>query len=158
MPTYTGSKAQSGRGSIVNIGGITGAAGGTEVFTLLGEVRSAPLTGSQWQQENVTNFESGSDEEFINTIRSPGETTIMLNRVTNDAGQLLVTAAYNDGLARDFQVILPVNTKVGQTTVGDMYSFSALVLSDDVQIEPTKAITLTIKLKISGPRTFTAGS
>jgi hypothetical protein len=59
MP-YTKSQAQSGRGSILSIG----TTGTTPTFSVIGEVKTASQSGSQWGTEDVTNFESGNDQEL----------------------------------------------------------------------------------------------
>jgi len=157
MPTYSGSRAQAGRGSALSIGGITGA-GGTETFTLIGEIKTSGISGAQWATEDVTNFQSGSDQEFLTTIRDNGTLDIAGNRIAADAGQVAVESAFSSGLKYDFKLVLPINVQAGQTTTGDTYQFSALVQSRDISVDTTKAIGWSVKLKISGPVSLTAGS
>jgi hypothetical protein len=157
MSTYTGSKSQAGRGSALSIGGVTGAVG-TETFNLVGEIKTSGISGAQWSTEDTTNFQSGADQEFITTVRNNGTLDISGNRVASDAGQVAVEAAFNSGLKYDFKLQLPINTLVGQTTVGDVYSFSALVESRDISVDTSKAIGWTVKLRISGPVSLIAGS
>jgi hypothetical protein len=73
---YTKSQAQSGRGSVLSIG----TSGATPTYTVIGEVKSSSQSGSQWGTEDVTNFESGVDQEFQTTIRDNGELSLMGNR------------------------------------------------------------------------------
>jgi hypothetical protein len=80
------------------------------------------------------------------------------NRVNNDAGQLATEAAFSDGLIRPFKLQLPINTLTGQTSTGDLYTFSALVVSRDFSVEFNKVITFSTKLKVSGPVTLTPGT
>jgi hypothetical protein len=145
--SYAGSQAQSGRGTVIAIGATP---------TAIGECSDFPLNRSKWETADVTNFSSGSDGEFIATIRKPGSVNIKGNRVVSDAGQVLVEAAYQSGAISAFTVTLPKT--VSQSTSGDKYTFNALVLSLDFSIQPTKQIEFSLDLQISGPVTFTAGT
>jgi len=145
--SYTGSQAQSGRGTQISIGATP---------TLIGEVSDFPLNRNKWDTADVTNFQSGSDSEFIATIRKSATLTIKGNRVSSDAGQVACETAYQSGTISAFTVQLP---KTGaQTTNGDKYTFNALILSLDFAISPTKQVEFSLDLQISGPVTFTAGS
>jgi hypothetical protein len=144
---YTGSKAQAGRGTVLSIGGTP---------TPIGEVTDIPLNRPKWETIDVTNFDSGSDAEFISTIRKSSNFTVKGNRVSSDAGQTAVETAYESGAISAFTVQLP---KTGaQTTSGDKYTFNALILGCDFTIQPTKQIEFSLDLQISGAVTFTAGS
>lgn len=151
---YTGSKAQSGRGTQLSIGGVTGAAPGT--FTLVGEVKTSGISGAQWETTDVSNFESGADQEFISTMRNNGELSVGGNRISGDAGQVAVEAAFASGSKYDWKLVLPLAP--GQTTTGDTYTFSALVVSREIPIETTKEVGWNLKLKISGAVTLVTGS
>ncbi|RSL15571.1 hypothetical protein EDE15_1062 [Edaphobacter aggregans] len=155
--SYTGSRAQAGRGSSLSIGGVTGA-GGSPTFVTIGEIKSSGISGAQWSTDDVSNFQSGADSEFITTMRDNGTLDISGNRVASDAGQVAVEAAFASGLKYDFKLVLPINVQAGQTTVGDTYGFSALVQSRDISVDTSKAVGWSVKLKISGPVTLSAGS
>ncbi len=104
----------------------------------------------------MTNFNSGADQEFITTIRDNGSLKLSGNRVSSDAGQLVVEQAFASGAVYDFKLVLPL--AAGQNTTGDTYSFSAIVESREFDVDVTKEISWTVGLKISGPVTLTAGS
>jgi hypothetical protein len=152
---YTGSKAQSGRGSALSIGGVTGSTG-TETFTLIGEAKTSGISGAQWGTDDTTNFQSGADQEFLTTVRNNGSLRIDGNRVSSDAGQVAVEAAFASGSKYDFKLVLPLTAV--QTTTGDTYTFSALVEQREFTVDVTKAISYSVTLKISGPVTLTVGS
>ena len=154
---YNGSRAQAGRGSQLSIGGLTGA-GGPDTYVLIGEIKTGGISGAQWQTEDVSNFESGADQEFLATMRDNGTIDMAGNRVASDAGQLAVENAFSTGLKYDFKLQLPVNTQAGQTTVGDAFTFSALCQGRDIAVDTTKAIGWTVKLKVSGAVTLVPGS
>jgi hypothetical protein len=155
--SYTGSRAQAGRGSSLAIGPLTGTTG-TETYVTIGEIKTSGISGAQWQTEDVSNFQSNADQEFLSTMRDNGTIDISGNRVTSDAGQVAVEAAFASGLKYDFKLTLPINVQAGQTTAGDYYTFSALVQSRDISVDTTKAIGWQVKLKISGPVSLVAGS
>ncbi len=154
--SYTGSKSQSGRGTKVSIGprsDVTGA----PTYVVFGELKTASRTGSQWATEDVTNFDSGDDMEFRKTIRDNGMLNMAGNRVTGDAGQVAVKAAFDDadGVYL-FKVEYP--KAPGQITTGDVDTFTAIVESQDFTLEYNKINAFSVKLKISGRVAETVGS
>ena len=148
MP-YTGSQAQAGRGSQLSIGASP---------ILIGEVKDVPLDRGKWAVVDTTNFESGSDSEQLVTIRKPGSCTFKFNRVSTDAGQTAVEAAYQSGDLTPFTLTLPINAKAGQTERGDVYTFNAFVISSDFSDQVEQAIEGTVELEISGGCTLTPGA
>lgn len=146
MP-YTGSQAQAGRGSSLSIGATP---------TLIGEITDVPFKRPEWNFVDVTNFESGNDEEVLSTIRKTGQFTVTFNRVSSDAGQAAVEAAYQSGALSPF--VMQLAKATGQVTNGDKYVFNAYVIGSDLGIKPTDKIAGSITLKTSGPVTLTVGS
>ena len=143
---YTGSQAQAGRGSTLGIG---------TTPTLIGEITDLPVNRGKWETKEVTNLDSGSDAEFISTIRKPGTVTFKGNRVASDAGQTAVEAAYQSGALASFTITLP---KTATQTSGDTITFKALVIGSDFSISPTQEIAFSIDLQISGATTVTPGT
>lgn len=148
--TYSTTNAQSGRGTSLSIGASP---------VLIGEIRSLTQSGNTWETSDVTNFQSGFTKEFISTILDSGEFDVTCNRVSSDAGQQALEAAFEGASAGVLQQFTLQLLKSGtQTTTGDSFAFKSLVQSSNIQIEPTKEITTTVKLKVSGAKTFTIGS
>lgn len=147
--TYTGSLAQTGRGAVISI---TVAS----VVTPIGEVISWTPSGRSLPTEDVSNLESLS-REFISTLPDEGEFEVVTNRVSSDAGQAAVEAAFEGGAKQTFTVVYPKTA--AQTTLGDKYVYSAIV-SEAMggAITFDKKITYTFKVKISGAPTITLGS
>jgi hypothetical protein len=145
--TYTGSKAQAGRGSTLSIGGTP---------TEIGEVSEVPFTRPEWEFVETTNFDSGSDAEMLSTMRKVADITFTFNRVSSDAGQVLVEAAYVAGTITAFVLQLPKTA--AQTTTGDKYTFNAFVIGSDIKVSPKDKVAGTVKLQTSGPVTLTVGS
>jgi hypothetical protein len=144
---YAGSKAQAGRGSTISIGSTP---------TPIGEVTDIPLSLPKWETAEVTNLDSGSDAEYITTIRKASNFSVKGNRVAADAGQVAVQTAYSNGTVSSFTVQLPKSA--AQTSTGDKYVFNALVLSCSFDISPAKAMEFSLDLQITGAVTFTAGT
>lgn len=145
MP-YTTSKADTGLGSILAIGATP---------TTVGEVKSMKLSGRKWDTDDVTNMQS-TQKEFITSIQDTGEWAIDGNKISGDAGQVLVETAFASGALTAFTVTLA--KAPGQVTTGDKYTFSALVTENDASFELSKANTFSLKLKVSGTMTFVAGA
>ena len=147
--SYTGSQSQAGKGSVLSIGTSPVA---------IGEVKNAPMNRGKWKFVDVTNFESGADSETLPVIRDNGTISLEGNRVSSDAGQVAVEAAYQNGTLATYTLQLPVNTAAGQTTTGDKYVFKAYVESSDFTVDVQKEIDFKVSLRISGATTLTAGS
>lgn len=151
--TYSFSKAQPGKGTVVSIGPVAGTSSPT--FVAIGEVKSSSISGTAWKTDDVTNFQSLA-EEWITTILATGEVSLAGNRVSSDAGQLALAAAFATGELYMFTISLPKT--LTQTTAGDSYALNALVLSQDFTITTEKAVEFSTKLKISGAIVLTVGS
>jgi hypothetical protein len=144
---YAGTQAQTGAGTIVDIGATP---------VVIGEVSDLPLNRPKWATANVTNFSSGLDAEYIGTVREGATVNMKGNRVPSDAGQVAAEAAYQSGAITPFKAILP-KTKA-QSTSGDTIAFTAVVLSVDFSISPTKQIEFSMDLQLSGPTVITPGT
>lgn len=145
--TYTGSKAQAGRGSVLSIGGTP---------TEIGEVSDVPFNRPEWDFVETTNFDSTIDAEVLTVIRKVADVEFTFNRVSSDAGQVLVETAYNSGALAAFVLQLPKTPT--QTTAGDKYVFSAFVVGSNLKVSPKDKVAGTVKLQTSGPVTLTVGS
>jgi hypothetical protein len=161
--SYTGSKAQSGAATILNIN--TGTVS-SPTWTLVGEVTDIGQSGKSNKTDDVTNLESTA-EEFIPTLLSPGSFKVTMNRIQTtssqapaDPGQYAMYQSFNatPPTILLYEIILPKSTS--QTTKGDTYQFSALVeqMEDIGTIKPDKKISTEVTLKVSGAITLTAGS
>jgi hypothetical protein len=147
MPTYTNSAAQTGAGSSLSIG---------TTPTLVGEIKTSGISGAQWGTADVTNFNSGFNQEFINTIRNNGSLKLGGNRSSADAGQVLVESYFSSGALAPFVLQLPKTAL--QVTTGDVYSFKALVESREFDVSVDKEVSYSVSLKISGAVAFTVGA
>ena len=144
---YTGSKAQAGRGSLLSIGATP---------TPVGEVADVPFNRPEWETVDITNFDSGIDEEQLVTIRRASTFSVTGNRVSSDAGQVAVETAYQSGVLTAFTFALPKLPT--QTVSGDTFHFMAYVKGSNFKASPTAKVEFTLNLQTSGPVTVTPGS
>ena len=148
MPTaYNGSQAQAGRGSVFAVGATP---------TTVGECSDVQFNRPDWDFVDVTNLDSGSDQELLPTIRKATTITLKGNRVPADAGQTALETAYQSGAKIAFTLTLPKSGT--QTVAGDKYTGNAYVKSSTFDVTPTKQIEFNVVLQPTGPITETAGS
>lgn len=148
---YTRSKAQAAKGFVLNIN--TGTAS-SPTWTPVGEnFKTDPAM--KWETDEATNFAS-SGTEFIQTMFDGGEWKFSANRVTTDTGQAAVESAFYAGGLEQFTIVAPLAT--GQTSVGDTWSFYALVTDFNPSFDPKKKIPMSGALRTSNGVTFTRGS
>lgn len=121
------------------------------------ELSAAPVSGQKWDIEDTSNFQSGIYKEYLKTMLDDGKMALAGNRVSTDAGQTALKAAFLDPAnAYGFQITYPL--EAGQTTGGDTEVFNALVESYDETIQVGKVIKISISLQRTGVVTFTEGS
>lgn len=127
-----------------------------QAFTQIGEVSSVSTSGQKWDLEDVTNFNSAQYKEFLKTLLDSGKSDLELNRVSDDAGQIALKAAFLDTAAYQFQVSLPQN--VDQLTTGDSWTYAGLVTDYDDTLQIGKAIKIKASTQRTGSITYTEGS
>jgi hypothetical protein len=154
MP-YTNSQAQAGLGSIISINTGTTL---SPVWTLIGEITSGKQSGRIAKTVDVTNLQSLA-AEFITTLVDSGMFECSGNRVVGDAGQTAVETNFVT-LKANIGFKVEVRKSPTQTTTGDTYTFAGVIQEWDSisDIAVDKAITFTMKIKISNTITFAAGS
>lgn len=139
-------KATDGGGTVLAVGATP---------TTIGEVQSVKQSGAKWDTEEATNMGSSS-KEFVATVLDWGTFDVEAKRVSTDAGQLLVVAAFNTGAVTSFTLTLP---KEGtEATTGDKYVFNAIVTELNVSAEYNKLVPFSAKLKVVGLPVYTQGS
>jgi len=159
MPTVASKAAVLGSGSILSIGGVTGATG-TETYLPIGELTDFKFDGFKRDTAQNTNFDSGQVRQDLGTILDYGSLSGTYNRVSSNAGQLALIAALQTsaGSPYDFKLVLPINAAEGQTTTGDTYAMSGIVTEAGAfDLSQTKVSTSTFSIKLNSV-TFTAGS
>lgn len=154
--SYTGTKAQSGNQTIVNIN--TGTAS-SPTWVLVGEIADFTQSGTQNKSDDATNLQSTA-EEFIPTILTPGKFAGTMARVSGNAGQVAVKASFNavPPTQVQYQIVIPKTPT--QTTDGDTLVFLAMVeeFNNLGNIKADKKIMTQFSFKVSGPIVETLGS
>jgi hypothetical protein len=154
--SYTTSQAQAALGIVISIGPRVGTASPT--YVPIFELDAAPTTGFKWDVEMITNFNSpNATKEKLKTLVDPGKVQLSGNRVSGDAGQLALKAAFLDPAnAYLFKITYPLT--ILQTTTGDIDTFNALVTQFDNTRDLGKAMKISVELDRTGAVTFTAGA
>lgn len=156
MPSPVSKAQAAGIGAVISIGSVTGV---TDVYTAIGEITDAKFSGAKRAIVTTTSFDSAGVASKLGTILDSGSVTITTTRVSSDAGQVAVLAAFNaqPANAYDFKVVLPLAP--GQTTIGDSITFSAIVsAAGDFDIDISKQAEYTFTLEITGAKTLAVGS
>src|SRR5580700_8470527 len=122
--SYTGSKANIPIGTVVSIGPLATTTSPT--YTAIGEITDVEFSGAKAATVKTTNMES-TFQEKLGTIPDAGQVKLTMNRITNDAGQLALAAAFAAPGVYLFEVQEPVDLEIGQTTTGNLNKFSAVV-------------------------------
>jgi len=117
---------------------------GSGSWVAIGEVQSIPGAGGQAGEIDVTHLRS-TGKEFLLGIPDYGSQQITGNYlgVGVDAGQTLVRARYADQQAAQFRVTM-VDSGTTQIT------FTALVQSFDIDIQPDSKVNLSFTLRRTG--------
>ena len=115
-------------------------------FVPIIEIMSATLSGSKTDQVDVSNFDSPSGfREFRPTLSDPVDCSFTGNWIPSDASQQDLQTLFNNQTVTDVQIVLPDS--------GPTLSFSGFVSGFDRTIKFDEAITLSGKIKITGPIT-----
>jgi hypothetical protein len=154
-------KGYSGAGTVLSIGGVTDGST-TETFTEILQVKTPNFSGAEATYDKITNLSSPKSgkavvDELMPTTISSGTLELEGIYLPTDAGQAALNTAFATQDAYDFKVTLPVGP--GQSTTGNVYSFSAYVKSPLLPIiSVDKATTFKTTLQITGIITLTLGA
>lgn len=114
-------------------------------FQVLAEIKSIDFSGSKYDLDDVTNYESGNFREWITTLADSGELSFTGNYIPSDVSQQSLRGFFNAGTLVDWQITLPEAAEAEAPI-----EFSAYVSSEDVNLPLDKAASITGKLKITG--------
>jgi len=118
-------------------------------YTTIAEARKITRTGAKSGFDNVTNMDSGNNEEMLPTILTPGTVDFEINFIPGDATQQTLLDDYNNQVLSPWKVQLP-------NALG-AWTFNAYVESEDFTLDFSKAATKSVKLQITGGVTWTPG-
>ena len=155
--TYNGSSAQVLRGAVFNF---LGPATSNASAVAIGEVTTAEFAGGKRSTLDTSNFESGQWMEYLDTMADAGTFKVSYNRVSNNAGQVAINAAFAAGGVYSFSVVCPVNVKAGQITTGDTITFNGIITDDPgaFNLDFSKVSVGSMTVQITGPRTLVEGA
>ena len=154
------SKGQTGQGSILSIGSITGTGSGSETFAALGELVSLDFDGGSRTINDATHMLSNGKVK-LGGLLDEGKVTMTCNRlpVGADPGIAALKAALYTGGAYDFKFVLGPDAAAGQVVSGDTRAFSAIVATGPkLSFTVDKIAQISFTLEIAGVITETAGS
>lgn len=114
---------------------------GTNAYAKIGGVKSfSGLHGGSASVIDTTDLDSLAKEKLAG-LPDEGSLTLGLDLIAGDAGQTAIDAARISGVATPFRITF---------NNGDQYSFSVLVLSNEVSGQVDQIIETSAKLEISG--------
>lgn len=129
---------------------LTGGTPGT--YVTIAEVLKVTRSGSKAEIIDVSNFDSPSRfKEKLPGMLDSGDCDFDCNLIPGDATQASLLADFNGQVLSAYKIELPGGT------LGN-WTFNAYVASDDFTLDLSKQATKAVKLVITGPVTFTAGS
>lgn len=120
-------------------------------YTTIAEVIKITRSGSKADLADVTNMDSGVFREFLPTVLDSGEVSIEFNLLPGSATQATLLSDFNNQTLSPYKIELPGGTL-------GTWIFNAYVVSDDFDLEYSKQGHKTVKLKITGGVTYTAGT
>lgn len=153
--SYGASKSQTSQGILLYIN--EGAASPPD-WVLIGEPLSLTFSPKN-EFDDPTNLQSLA-KEYLATLQDPGKLNVDLNRVSTDAGQILLEADFsaNPPTRSQYKATFPVNTAAGQTTTGDVYTMLGFVETLAPEVKVNKKVTSKFSLQLTGPITLVVGS
>ena len=132
-----------GHGSTLQLG--SGGAG-AETFTSINGIMSIDFGSNKIDSVDVTTMSSPSAVRvFIPGLENPGDISCKFNVLPGDATQALMFAS-KDGNTHDFKVIYPGAVRT--------IAFSGFVTSIDESVPDDKSPTFSVKIQITGPKTY----
>ena len=139
--------ARSGFGTLLKMGD----GGGTETFTTIAEVTNVTTPSFSRDTIDATHHTSpGGVREFVGSLIDPGEVTVDMNWIPSDPTQDQTTGllkAALDGVARNYQLVIPSSPAVTWAFKGIVTGFSGSTPMDD-------KMTASVTMKVSGLPTF----
>jgi tail tube protein len=140
---YISSQASAGRGVLLQY---QNGSASPAVYVTISEMRKMSITGAKYDLADVTNVQSGAFREWLPTLADSGELNFEGNYIPGDATQDVLNTAFVNAILTGFRILF--NGATGNI------AFNAYVVGIDRTIEVDKAITISGKLKITGPITL----
>jgi hypothetical protein len=151
----------TGSGVVLSIGN----AASPPTYTSILQLKSISWTQPTLGTEDATCLSSptignATVKQYLPTVIEPGKLEATAIYLSTDTGLGALSTAFSTQTISEFKLQFPVITAFGQTTTGNLYSFSGYVLEQPLPdgIDPTKLLTYKVSIQITTAVTFTAGS
>jgi len=140
---YIASAAQPGRSTLLQF---QNGSASPAVFVTISEIKKMSFTGAKLDLADVTNVQSGTYREFLPTLLDAGEISFEGNMIPGDATQDVLNTAFTNAIKTNFQVLFP--------NANGNIQFAGYVVGVERTIEVDKALTISGRIKITGPITL----
>lgn len=140
MSTYTNSAAFVARGAVLAFLSVP-----SDEYVPLAEIKGVDFSGSKYDLDDVTNFESGNFREFISTLADSGELSFNANYIVTDSSQQALLGFFNTGARVSWQITLP-----SAANAPNPIQFVGFVTGLDHNLPLDKAASVAVKIKITG--------
>lgn len=132
-------------GARIGIGASVWLDSAANVLTELGEPISITLPNPQVADVEATHFQSPDrHREYIAGLIEDGEVTFGFNYIPGGVVDTLVTAAINDGVVRDMEVIIP------NGAAGYKFAFDVIVKGWEKTVPIDDRMTATLTARVTG--------
>lgn len=139
--------------AIIPFGGSVEVSSDGSTWSAVPEARGIPVPEKTQEYPEVTSLDStGGFREFIAGLKDPGELSFECNYT--EAGMTLIEGL--DGVLAHVRVTFP--QQPGQASAGDVFSFRAFLTATPTADDVGAPVLMTVQARVSGARTFTAGS
>lgn len=139
--------------AIIPFGGSVEVSSDGSAYTEIPECRGIPVPTKTQEYPEVTSLDSTNGyREFIAGLKDPGELSFEANYT--EAGMTLIEGL--DGVLAYVRVTFP--QQPSQTSSGDVFTFRAFLTATPQANDVGAPVTMTIQARVSGARTFTAGT
>lgn len=131
-----------GHGSKLQLGN---SGGQGETYQTIAGCQSIDFGSNKLDSVDVTTLDGPPVRQFIPGLENPGDISAKFNVLPGDTSQAGLFAS-KDGLVHDFKVIYPGAVRT--------ITFQGFVTSIDESIPDDKSPTFSVKIQITGPKTY----
>jgi len=156
----TPSVTSLGIGTLIGIGPVVGTP--TPTYTTIGQITDVKLSGASATVIKFSTLDGGLGVQKRRGSIDYGTVDITYERKpgAGDPGQAAAKAAFADSLGNPYMFQAALFTAAGQTTAGDMATFTGVIskFNELSEFSPDKNIEGMLTIELSGPVAIVAGS
>lgn len=139
--------------AIIPFGGSVEVSSDGSTWNEIPECRGIPVPEKTQEYPEVTSLDSTNGfREYIAGLKDPGELTF--EALYTEAGMTLIEGL--DGVLAYVRCTFPLQPS--QVSAGDVFSFRAFLTATPQAADVGAPVTMTVQCRVSGARTYTAGS